>query len=428
MRLRPVPLLAGAAALWAAAAVGTAQSVENPSMLRDHPAIGYLIRSTGDPIATLSRRLRQGELTLAFEPVHGYLRALLGELHVPVSSQVLVYSKTSFQAPRISPRNPRTIYFNDAVAVGWVRTGEVLELIAHDPVQGPMFYTLEQVPGGRPSITRNLVCLTCHTAEATRNVPGLLLGSVYPDADGNPLFGPSYTTDHRTPYAQRWGGWYVTGRHGIDGHLGNAQATDPKDLPAMVTPATAHVTSLEGRFAPEGYLSTGSDVVALMTLEHQAMMQNLITRLGWEARIGAAAGRPLAAAANEFVDYLLFVDEPRLPGPVDASAFAREFAALGPRDRQGRSLRQFDLRTRLMKYPCSYMIHSDAFAALPVDARQAVFDRLSAVLAGAETSPRYAALSPDDRAAVAAILRDTVPGLPPSFARPAPPAAGRVTP
>src|SRR6185436_5337070 len=231
------------------------------------------------------------------------------------------------------------------------------------------------------------------------------------------MYGPAYTTDHRSPFELRWGGWFVTGTHGATRHMGNAVATDPTDLAAMITPATVHVTSLEGRFDMTGYLSPHSDIVALLVLEHQAQMLNLITRIGWEARVGAAeAGRPLDQAAAQLVDYLLFVDEETLPGPIaGTSGFAASFNASGPRDSRGRSLRDLDLTRRLLKYPCSYLIYSEPFQAMPPAAKAAVYARLWEVLSGQERSARYEVLTDADRRAILEILRETKTDLPEYF-------------
>jgi hypothetical protein len=382
-------------------------------LIRNHQAIAYASAPVTDPVAQLNAKLASGEVTLVSNGPSGYLQSLLDALNVPVSSQVLVFSKTSFQAPRIGPNNPRAIYFNDTVSVGWVRTGPVLELVAHDPKQGAIFYTLEQEPKGTPRLERNDTCTMCHVADATHNVPGLLVGSVFPGPDGTTLYGPAYTTDHRSPFEIRYGGWYVTGTHRAARHMGNAIATNPSDLESMITPATVHVTDLNGRFNMDGYLSPHSDVVALLVLEHQAQMLNLITRVGWEARVGADAGRPLERAAAEFVDYLLFVDEAPIPGPVKGtSPFASTFSAAGPRDRRGRSLRDLDLERRLLRYPCSYLIYSEPFDALPATAKAAIYERMWEVLSGRDTAPRYNVLSAADRNAIVEILRDTKKDLP----------------
>ena len=410
-------LLLAAMATWlASASFLGAQLTMSPSAMRAHPAINYLTAATTDPVARLNARLKAGVVTLDAEPTSGYLRSVLKALDIPVESQILVFSKTSFQAPRIGPRNPRAIYFNDQVSVGWVRGGDVLEFAAHDATQGTVFYTLAQ-PGTGPVEFRrnNTSCVQCHSSEGTNYVPGMFIGSVYPEKDGMPAYGPAYLTDHRTPFDVRWGGWYVTGDHSGH-HLGNAVVTDRNNLEAMASHDTAHLRSLEGRFDPAGYLSTDSDLVALLVMEHQSFMSTLITRIGWDARIAGEAGRPMAAAAAELVDYMLFVDEAPLPDHVTGSTrFASVFQAQGPRDAKGRSLRDLHLKGRLMKYPCSYLIYSPAFDALPAHAKGAVYQRLWEVLSDGDPNPRYNRLSPDDRQAIIEILRETKPDLPDYF-------------
>ena len=415
-------IFAAALFLWLTSLVAVTAGQRLPAaLLRNHPAISYERAPVTNAVTQLNERLRAGEVTLESKGPSGYLESLLKVLHVPVESQVLVFSKTSFQAPRINPNNPRAIFFNDTVSVGWVRGGPVLEVIAQDPKQGAIFYTLEQAQSGAapapPQFERNNTCMSCHTSDATQNVPGPFVGSVFPGVDGITMYGPAYTTDHRSPFELRWGGWYVTGTHKATRHLGNAMATDPSDLAAMVTPATVHVTNLEGRFDMTGYLSPHSDIVALLVLEHQAQMLNLITRVGWEARTGEAdAGRTLDQAAAQLVDYMLFVDESPLPGPVaGTSSFAAGFNASARRDSHGRSLRDLDLNRRLLKYPCSYLIYSEPFDAMPPAAKAAVYARLWEVLSGRERSERYNVLSDADRQAILEILRETKPDLPEYF-------------
>jgi hypothetical protein len=409
--------VAAAAAAWALASiVSSGQAPISPAALRNHPSIAYQTRTPDDPVARLDGRLARGEASLTFDPQNGYLRSVLGQLQIPTESQLLVYSKTSFQAPRIGPSNPRALYFNDTVSVGWVRGGDVLEFASHDPSQGTIFYTLEQRAGTAPRFTRQAICVQCHTWEATLDVPGTFVGSVVPATDGSVLYVPAYSIDHRTPFDLRWGGWFVTGRHALPRHLGNALVSAGGAIEDAVTPSSVHVTSLEGRFDPAGYADAHSDIVALLVIEHQARMLNLITRAGWEARVGADAGRPLDVIVNELVDYLLFVDERPLPGAIEGpSPFARVFAARGPRDSHGRSLRDLDLRTRLMRYPCSYLIYSEPFDSLPQAAKQAVYARLWAVLSGAVRDARYDRLTDADRQAVVDILRETKPDLPAYF-------------
>jgi hypothetical protein len=418
-RVGPYGLLGVAAIGWFGAGVYAQQRPQvAPSLVRNHPAIAYATSPHSDPVFKLNERLQSGEVTLTSEPGTGYLRSVLKALNVPEESQVLVFSKTSFQAKKISPQNPRALYFTDNVAVGYVRGGDVLEFISQDPKLGSVFYTLNNHDEqGKPQFERNdASCVFCHVSDVTYNVPGPFIGSVFPAADGTANYGPVYMTDHRSPFEVRWGGWYVTGKHHAERHMGNAIATDPGDLIKMVTPQTVHVTSLEGRFDPQGFLSMTSDIVALMVLEHQAGMMNLITRVGWDVRLGADAEAPLSESVTKLVDYMLFVDEAPIPGPLEGpTAFAKNFSARGPVDKKGRSLYQLDTSQRLLKYPCSYMIYSETFDALPDAAKSAVYARLWEVLSGNATDKIYDRISPADREAIIEILRETKKGLPDYF-------------
>jgi hypothetical protein len=397
-----------AAAVWLGSVGAVAGQLQHPTLLRNHKAIRYDSTDARDPIAGLNDRLKRGEAALERRGPSGYLQSVLEALRVPVESQMLVFSKTSFQAARIGPKNPRAIYFNDTVSVGWVRGGEVLEFVAQDPTQGAIFYTMSQA-NDKPVFERSDSCVSCHASEATHYVPGMFIGSVFPGVDGTTMYGPAYTTDHRSPFEIRWGGWFVTGTHKAQRHMGNAVASDASDLTAMITPQTVHVTSLDGRFDPTGYPSLHSDLVALLVIEHQAKMLNLMTRVGWEARIGEKeSGRTLDQAAAELVDYLLFVDEAALPGSITGtSRFAEVFSSQGPRDSRGRSLRELDLDKRLLRYPCSYLIYSTPFDGLPANAKTAVYARLWQILSGEERDRRYAVLAPGDRRAITEILTDT---------------------
>jgi hypothetical protein len=369
----------------------------------DHPAIEYTKRAAHDPVAALDRQLEEGR-TLAFEPTHGYLRAVLDALGIPVESQIAVFAKSSFQQHLINPANARAIYFNDTVAVGSVRGGPMIEIAAQDPQQGTIFYALYQRAGAAPRLKRRDDCLICHESYETLGVPGMLLRSVYPANDGAVIreLG-NYTVDHRTAFAHRWGGWFVNGKTDAMSNLGNAAFKGENEA-----------EQVEASF--QGYLSPGSDMVALMVFDHQMHMTNLLTRVGWETRFAQhekiMTPEKLAGLASEIVNYLLFLDEARVPSPVQGvSGFEEKFAALGPFDQKGRSLRQFDLNRRLMRYPCSYMIYSAAFDGLPEEAKDAIYQRMWRVLSGEVVSR----LSQADRRAVIEILRDTKKDLPAYF-------------
>lgn len=388
----------------------------------DHEAIRYAEGPLDNPVARLAEQLERGATTLDFrEDGFGYLPSLLDHLGVRADSQALVFSKTSFQEAQISPRNPRAIYFSDNAAIAFVRGGELIELAAVDPGHGVVFYTLDARRSDVPTFARPGVCLQCHQGPATLGVPGMYVSSVFTSPSGKPDFGlGSIVTDHRTAFQDRWGGWYVTGTHGAQRHNGNAVALDPSNPGLLETAETQNLITLVKKFDTTRHLTPTSDSVALLTLEHQTQMTNMMTRLSWEARIATHEGHSedavrnrLSSGIEELVAYMLFVDEPRLAEPIEGvSTFARTFAERGPRDRQGRSLRDFDLQTRLFRYPLSYMVYSRSFDALPDTARARVARRLYDVLTGSDRTTRFASVSDDDRLAVFEILRDTKPNLP----------------
>ena len=370
-----------------------------------------------DPVSELIRKFDQGKVQLAFDPVTGYLPAVLKALDIPVESQMAVFSKTSIQAMRIEPTNPRVLFFNDTVIAGWVRGGFV-EFASQDPRQGMVFYRLDQSPsaycrrmesavpgptelaGKESPFARREDCLHCHMSAATLGVPGVLLRSVFPSISGVPLtHGAKYDTDNRMPFEKLWGGWYVTGNSGPAGHMGNLIAVDEAHPESMMTPAPAHLDSLERKCRPDSRLTPYSDIVALLVFEHQVRMMNLLTR--------AALPNRTREDLNELADSMLFTGEAPLSGEIaGTSGFAEQFSARGPRDRKGRSLRDLSLKGRLMRYPCSYMIYSEAFDALPSEAKDLVYRRMWQVLS---------AKPPNDRQEIVQILRDTKPGLPGYF-------------
>ena len=419
---------ATAAAAFAFVTCGLAELSDKLAPSLDHPAIeyfNYLKHPAQDVVAGLKGKIESGKVQLKFDGNRGYLPDVLKALNVPVESQMAVFSRTSLQAERIEPDNPRTIFFNDSVAVGWVHGG-FIEMAAQDPQQGVIFYTLEQQAAARPNIIRRDDCLRCHSSDLSLGVPGMIVRSFYTMPDGRPrLILGGFTTDQSSPFKERWGGWYVTGTMAGASDMGNAMLGDPENPDSMVTAQTLDVTSLKGKFDTNTYLSPYSDLVALLVFDHQMHMMNLITRVDWEVRCALYDKAPASAlsallrdSAKEFVDYLLFVDEAPLPGPVQGvSGFAQKFAAEGPSDSRGRDLRQFDLKTRIFRYPCSYMIYSRAFDSLPDQAKDAIYQRMWQVLSGEERGKRYARLSLADRQAIVEILRQTKQG-PPSYFQP----------
>jgi hypothetical protein len=379
----------------------------------DDPAIAYSTASPDNVVVDVNARLQDGGVRFGFEERTGFLQAALDALRIPVDSQLLVFSRGSLQGRRIGPQNPRAIFFNDRVALGWVRGGDVIEVAAHDMNVGVVFYTLEQRDSAAPpQFKRRFECLGCHVTGDTLGVPGLLMFSTSRAEPGR-FDGVPHHIDQSDPLEQRFGGWFVTGRLGTARHMGN-------DVAALDGRSTRDLESVAGLFDTDGYRSVSSDIVAHLVLTHQAGMTNLLTRAAFEARMAEAALRGpdtqeqtdavtafMDGIAREVVDHMLFVDEAKLPtGIHGASGFVERFSKSGPRDRKGRSLYELDLTRRLMKYPCSYMIYSPAFDALPPIVKAAIYRRMSNVLAGTGRS---------DSQAIVEILRDTKRDLPSYF-------------
>ncbi|MEM9368064.1 MAG: hypothetical protein AAGD07_18885 [Planctomycetota bacterium] len=395
--------------------------------------IHYADAEVNDRVAVLADQVLSGEVTLEFDERFGYLKSVLDALEVSIASQTLVFSKTSLQLHRISPRRPRALYFNDDVYVGYCQHGDVLEFAATDPKQGATFYTLSQDESEQPLFVRDKGgCLSCHASNRTQGVPGYLVRSVFADAAGRPKLGSgTFLTDHTSEFRNRWGGWYVSGSHGTMRHMGNSISTEEEHL--FDRDSGANDLDLRDNFRTENYLTAHSDLVALMVLEHQTQMHNAIAAANYETRLALhqsyqmnelldrpqghvsdIAKRRISSSADRVLRYLLFCDEFQLSDRVSGTTdFALEFSARGIRDAQGRSLRDFELESRMFRYPCSYLIHSEAFAALPDAVRRLVLTRLRAILDGNDDSGDFAHLVPKTRHAIREILEDTLPEFKP---------------
>lgn len=404
---------------------------EAPINYRSHPLT--------DPVALLQKEIEAGKAKLTYEEGHGYLRSVLELLKVPVESQTLVFSKTSFQHTQITPDRPRALYYNDDVYVGAVHQGKAIEIVSFDPMQGAIFYLVDESRADKPYFQRaELDCTQCHIAPSTRGVPGVMMRSIYPNATGavTPR-APQYITDQKSPWKERWGGWYVTGLLAGDS-LANAVAK-----PSVATPdAPAQALELAAPakpFDPAAYLVPTSDQVALMVLAHQTQAHNLITLTNYQTRIALhnlakETGAPSPAAptleslpqkardqitrpAEQLLRYMLFSGEAALGGvdgrkTIASSTFVKAFATLAVRDSRKRSLRDFDLSDRIFRYPLSYLVYSSAFDALPEPSKGYVYARLFEVLTGRDQGPDFAHLSAEDRQAILSILLETKPGLP----------------
>ena len=398
---------------------------------REYPVMRYSTRNPTDRVAELQRMIARGQTELSFDPVRGYLASLLASLDVPVSSQMLVFSGTSLQARLVSANTPRAIYFTDDVYVAWLQGSDLLEIAALDANLGPVFYTLRQEDSDTPDFQRHTgFCLECHDTYGLSGggVPRFVIGSGPTDARGrSATHGGWMLTTDQTPLSRRWGGWYVTGTHGDQVHAGNTVVRRAADPAPEVEVANGNRTDLTGLLDTDPYLTGHSDIAALLVIEHQIYVQNLLTRVNWEVRtlldaqseqpgrgrgaaadVGAEIEAEIAAITEPLVRAMLFVNEAPITGPiVGTSGFRSEFESRGPWDGDGRSLRHMDLTRRLFRYPMSFLVYSEAFDALADEAKERVFRRVWEVLAGVDRGGQFDHLSVMDRSAILEILRDT---------------------
>ena len=422
LRLSPSLKILRALAVAAAIASGAAvrgedfQGSAHP-LAYDEAPLAYSATAATDRIARLQARIEAKEVKLNFDHEFGWLPALLEALEVPRSSQMLVFSKTSLQRREITPENPRAIYFNDDVYLGFIPGAPLMELSAADPKLGGVFYSIEQMPSRKPKFTRESDCLRCHAAPRSMGIPGHVIRSIGTDLTGEIDPQNEFSTiDHCTPLAERWAGWYVTGQHGTQAHRGNLIGPEAFARFEEEPLHRGNLRSLGEFFDEKKFLERGSDIVALMVLEHQVKMHNYIARLNYETQTMTSTYghiRYLKNQENAFLRHLLFTEEAPLTGRISGNpAFTQSFTALGPRDPHGRSLRDFDLETRIFKYPCSFLIYSEAFDHLPTVMHDHLLRRLWEILTNQDPTPDFASIPATQRQAILEILRATKPGLP----------------
>lgn len=398
---------------------GYSQPVQGspPLVPYDVEMTNYFRLEPTDVVARLQKRIEQKEIKLNFDEHCGYLLSLLKELEVPLPSQLLVFSKTSLQRPHISPKSPRAIFFNDKVYVAWIPGAPMIEIQSFDAKLGAVFYTLEQKARPAAKLQRNNRCLECHISPRTLDVPGPLIRSfeTSPEGDVDLLSGNPIVKD-QTPIEERWGGWFVTGTYGNLTHRGNRFGNlnvIPRE-PERI--ASTNLTELSRQNDLAIYPRQTSDIVALMILEHQTHMENLLTRLNYEAAAALRLWgdvRSLTQLSESFLKCLLFIDEAPILGPIEGSLeFEKWFEAQGPIDKHGHSLRQLDLETRLFKFPCSYLIYSDAFERLPYSLRQHLYHRIWSILTGEDHGADYQKISAETKRTILEILTQTKSNLP----------------
>jgi hypothetical protein len=403
----------------------------------ERPPINYSQTKPHDAVIRLQTALASGQVKLDGTS-REVVRNLLRVLHVSIASQLLVFSKTSFQKDLIGPNHPRALYYTDDCYVGWVPSG-LVEVAAIDPKLGPVFYSFDPrglSPGNPPEFTREPECMRCHGGTFVRGIPAVFARSLYPDKEGEPIFREgSEVVDYQTPFSERWGGWYVTGQHGGTLHRGNVIAEEINDKLVFNPARGANITNLSPYFDTSRYLAGSSDIVSLLVFEHQTAMQNAITRAGMDCwrmlnyqkelqkvlkptPAGAAEDEPAFESvqsvfdhsADAVADALLFKDEAALPKTIIGSPeFQKTFSANIPRAKDGSSLKDLLLSEHLFKNRCGYLIYSDSFLSLPRALKHRIYTRLSKALNPTRPDPRYSYIGPDERHRIDTILRETDP-------------------
>jgi hypothetical protein len=373
----------------------------------------YYDRATNDRFAKLRARIDAGSVTLDRSGEKPFLLSLLKALEIPESSQMLVLSTTSLQLSLISPSNPRALYFNEDTYLGFVPGGRI-EIISIDPDLGGIFYIFDVPKNERPlAIERSRRCMNCHSGSEAGYVPGLVIKSVVPGRRGGSL--DAFRVDktgHGIPLEERFGGWYLTGKHGLTNHWANAIGMEKDAL----VPGE--------RFSFSKYPVGTSDILPQLVHEHQAGFVNRALRVGYAARTmlhnldGKNIAEPQTLAKSsvesslepyirELVRYILFADEARLPAGLAGDApFMEDFSRQRRRDKNGASLKDFDLRSRLFRYRCSYMIYNPLLQGLPAIAKDAIRAQLETAL---RDGPDGAHIPSDEKSVIRSILRETHP-------------------
>lgn len=412
--VKVLKVLIGAAVLTA-----TLGAEELPRIPFADPPHDYWKREAKDEVSLLLKRLRAGEAQLDTSSEKAYLLSVLKELKVSPSSQILVFSGTSLQSGLIRPTNPRALYFNEEVYVGFVPGGR-LELVAVDGEMGPVFQIFGRGAGSIPEVERTDRCMNCHAGNPMYRLPGFFTESVIPSASGGSLDGfKRDMVGHTVPLTERFGGWHITGAHERDFPLANLMGRS-------INGKVDKIKNPPGsQFNWDTYPVETSDLLNHLIHEHQLAFHNLVTLAVYRTREVMDAGKGnvrnadipiLNDLARQMVRYILFANEAKLPsgGVKPAKEYEQDFLSRKIAAKNGASLRDLDLRSRLFKHRCSYLIYTPSFQALPPVFKDRVMAGLRSALSD-QGLPEFAYMPLPERQAIRAILRDTLPGLPAGF-------------
>jgi hypothetical protein len=378
----------------------------------------YLDWKPKDRFAQLQEKAQKGEVKIDTTNDRAFLTSLLEALNIPISSQIMVFSASSLQSERINPRNPRALYFNEDTYIGWV-PGGLIEIIAADPEMGPMFYVFNRLrPGGPvPDVERSTKCMNCHAGNATRRLPGLIAESLLVSRAGSSL--ETFRRDvqgHQIPLETRFGGWHLTGEHNIPNHKANMMGVpqNGKNVIVPVPPGENSDLSL--------HLLPTSDILPNLIHEHQIGFENRLVYAVYTLRqlkadnkgmMGAAAKAEIDERAQELARYTLFADEAKFPakGMVGDPAYAQDFLRDRKTSKSGLSLKDLDMKTRMFKHRCSYMLYTDSWKAAPKELKERVYYHMALYLRD-QADPQHSHIPQAERLAIRTILKETMNDLP----------------
>ena len=378
-----------------------------------HEVHGYLDISPSDPFSKFMKRIEKGAVSLNYESDHAYLNSLFKELGISPHSQLLVYSTTSLQLSRISPRNPRAIYFSDDIYLGYVPGGQI-EIIGIDPQLGaiPYIFNLPQAKDTtHPQIYRSKRCMNCHASKEMGGAPSLLVGSVIPGPGGGTLdafrrniFG------HNIPYAKRFGGWHITGNNPFPQSWANQTGI-------MENGEIHKISNPPGKyFTWQNYPVQGSSIIPHLLLEHQIGFTNLCISATYQFReINNSKDTFIDQQSDLLISYILFENEVSLPeNRIDKKTkYALDFEGYEKENQTQDSLRRLNLDSRIFDLRCSYMLFSNSFSGLPHPLKMSIFQKLYHLLSCPQDKlpSRFSYLEQAERKKIKIILTARLQGF-----------------
>ena len=396
---------------------------------------GYFSKDAKDPVTLLMKRVQRGEVLIKEPNGKPLVERLLRELGLNKDTQVLVFSRTSLQRREVSYSNPRALYFNESVYLGWMPNGRI-EIASFDPELGPIFYFQRELDdASSPLLARSRSCLGCHAGDATNFLPGSLGRSVYPDKSGRSLrsIDDYRRSGHHIPLHDRYGGWFVSGNHGAMRHMGNAIASREGGKITIDREQFANLEKLDRFFSTEAYPAPGSDIAALLVFDHQVTMHHRLVEAAYRARQSLfdskldpketdvsklSKGRStdeFLEGRDKVVDYLLFRDETPIPKVSCDPAFRRAFSANRIADSRKRSLKDLRLDGRIFENRCSYMIYSPTFDQFPPMLKGAIYARIHEILTSPKPVEGFDYLGKEEKRRILEILDETKEDLPPGW-------------